>query len=121
MVLIELNKPKKLLHFSYVGHVTREDLVSRRAELDEMLDELGGSFRLLSDLTRLDFMDRDCTLEIGRVMELCEAKGVETVVRVIPDPKKDIGLNILTQFHYSHKVRTIVSETFAGALKILGL
>jgi hypothetical protein len=44
---------------------------------------------------------------------------VETVVRVIPDPHKDIGLNIMSLFHYRRRVRIITCETLAEALRSL--
>jgi len=121
MVLIEANKQKRLLHFSYLGHVTRAELKARREELEASLAEFKAGFRLLTDLTELETMDRDCMLEIGKVMELLEKKGLELVVRVIPDPKKDIGMNILTLFHYSRKVHPVTYETLEEALKALGL
>ena len=65
-------------------------------------------------------MDRDCLPEIGRVMELCDDKGVELIVRVVPDQTKDIGLNILSLFHYTRRPRTVVCENLAEALKLLG-
>jgi len=120
MVLVEINKPKKLFHISFVGHVTRDDVVAYHAEVEAMLAEFTAGFRLLGDLRALTTMDRDCLTEIGRVMELFDSRGVEMVVRVIPDPKKDIGLNILSLFHYSRKVHAITCDTLEDALKILG-
>jgi hypothetical protein len=41
------------------------------------------------------------------------------VVRVIPDPQKDIGLNILSLFHYRKRVRIVTCETLDEARKVL--
>jgi hypothetical protein len=41
------------------------------------------------------------------------------VVRVIPDPQKDIGLNILSLFHYRRRVRIVTCKTLAEAMKAL--
>jgi hypothetical protein len=35
---------------------------------------------------------------------------------VVPDPHKDIGLNILSQFHYGPEVRVMTFESLADAL-----
>ena len=35
--------------------------------------------------------------------------------RVMPDPHKDIGLNILSQFHYGTDVKIATFETLADA------
>lgn len=38
-------------------------------------------------------------------MELLGRHGVSKVARVIPDPGRDIGFNILSIFHYSRSVK----------------
>jgi hypothetical protein len=119
MVLIEANKPKRLLHFRYIKHVTRDELLKGRPDLEAMLADFPNGFRLLTDLSELEAMDSNCMLVIGEIMELLEAKGLEKVVRLIPDPSKDIGLNIISLFHYSKKVRPITCDTLEEALKIL--
>ncbi|MGA8658501.1 MAG: hypothetical protein WB586_20360 [Chthoniobacterales bacterium] len=51
-------------------------------------------------MTGLKSMDPAGAPYIGSVMDLCVTKQVEHVVRVIPDPRKDIGLNIMSHFRY---------------------
>jgi hypothetical protein len=41
------------------------------------------------------------------------------VVRIIPDPRKDIGLSIMSVFHYRRGVRIVTCETLAEALSAL--
>jgi hypothetical protein len=62
-----------------------------------------------------------CAPEIGKLMELCAQKGVGTLVRVIPDPRKDIGLNILSLFHYGPRVRAVTCQTMSEAAELLSL
>jgi hypothetical protein len=38
---------------------------------------------------------------------------------VIPDPRKDIGFTILSQFHYGPEIRTVTFETLADAVQSL--
>jgi hypothetical protein len=64
-------------------------------------------------------MDLTCVPYIKRMMDVCNKKGVELVVRVIPDPQKDIGLNILSLFHYRRRVRIVTCQTLAEAKKVL--
>lgn len=40
-------------------------------------------------------------------------------LRVMPDPHKDIGLNILSQFHYGPEIQIATFETLADALQSL--
>jgi hypothetical protein len=41
------------------------------------------------------------------------------VVRVIPDPQKDIGMQIMSLFHYDRRVRIVTCESLAEAMKVL--
>ena len=66
-------------------------------------------------------MALDCTAELGRQMELIGKSGVGLVVRVIPDPSKDIGMKILTLFHYPQQLQVITCQSVTGAVKALGL
>ena len=52
-------------------------------------------------------------------MELYRSRGVARVVRIIPDPGKDIGLGILSIFHYPHGLQIITCENRAEALRAL--
>ena len=54
-------------------------------------------------------------------LELCDAKGVSLVVRVIPDPAKDIGMNILSLFHYRHRPRSVTCASMEEAARLLAL
>jgi predicted choloylglycine hydrolase len=64
-------------------------------------------------------MDLACVPHIKRMMDLCNKKGIEMVVRVIPDPHKDIGLNILSLFHYRRRVHIVTCKTLEEAVKVL--
>ncbi len=76
-------------------------------------------FQLLVDFTALESMDTDCVLHIKNIMELCDENGVSAVVRIIPDPKRDIGLQIMSHFHYSGDVKIVTCENLSDATKIL--
>lgn len=121
MFLLTINRPKQLLHLSFIGQVRVEELAESREELVRLLAELSPGFRLLTDLGRMEFMDLDCAAEVGDMMELCDQKGVELVVRVIPDERKDIGLNILSLFHYQSQPRTFTCESMVEAAELLSL
>jgi hypothetical protein len=121
MVLVTSNKQHRLLVLNYVQRVTPVELESARGEFTALLADLPPGIRVLADLSQLESMDPECTVEIGRTMDLFNQHGVSLIVRVIPDPSKDIGLNILAIFHYPHPPRTINSRTLAEALHQLSL
>ena len=121
MFQVQADKSRHLLRISFAQHVGPEETKSLFDKVEKLLPELQPGFALLSDLSGLETMDIACAPFISRVMDLCNEKGIATVVRVIPDPRKDIGLNILTLFHYSRKVRVVTCETLDEAAKILPL
>jgi hypothetical protein len=121
MFLATANKPKRLLYLRYSERVEAGELERAQADIENLLTELGPGFRLLVDFTGLEAMSVDCALAIGKLMDLIDAKGVSTVVRVIPDPKQDIGMNILTLFHYRRRPRVSTCAKLSEAAKRLGL
>ena len=64
-------------------------------------------------------MDVTCVPHLENIMERCDEKGVSAVVRIIPDPKRDIGLQIMSYFHYSGDVKIVACENLSDATKIL--
>jgi anti-anti-sigma regulatory factor len=121
MVLATLNKQHRLLYLNYVGRVSPAELESARNEVQALLVEFPAGFRLLADLSQLESMDPACMTELGRTMDLLDQHGVSLIIRVIPDSSKDIGLNILTIFHYARHPRVITCQNLAKALRQLSL
>ena len=119
--LVTINKSKHLLCFDFIGLVRPEELAQGREEVVALIAELSAGFRVLADFTHLDSMSVGCAAEIGKTMELCEQKGVALVARVIPDQTKDIGLGILTHFHYRHPPPIANCTTMVEAAKLLDL
>ena len=67
----------------------------------------------------MESMDSSCVPFIQQIMNLCNAKGVDEVARVIPDPHKDIGFNVMSRFHYDPRVRFTTYEILEEALRSL--
>jgi len=121
MLLVTSNPLKRLLYVCFIGTVRPEDFQSSRAEMVAQLAGLAPSFRYLVDLTQMELMDLECTTELGQLMELIAQAGVSQVVRVIPDSSKDIGMNILTIFHYPHQLPVVTCKNLIEAVKALEL
>ena len=119
MFQAEVDKSKNLLKVSYAQHVAPQDTKRAAEDLSRLLPELRPGFRLLTDLSGLESMDLACMPHLKRMMDLCNKQGIALVVRVIPDPHKDIGLNILSLFHYRRRVRIVTCETLEEAMKVL--
>ncbi len=121
MFLATTNKARRLLHLSYVDQVTVAELERGYPEVVALLAAFPDGFDMLADLGRLASMDIACEEIIGKTMEMLEQRGLERVVRVIPDPSKDIGLKIIGLFHYSKKIRIVTCKTMAEAARALEL
>lgn len=119
MFQIETDQTKNLLRFDFSGHVTVAETRRWREELCQFIARLQPGFKLLSDLSALDSMDLDCVPDIEWSMEALNEAGVVKVVRIIPDSRKDIGLTIMSHFHYRRQVRIVTCDTLKEALEAL--
>lgn len=88
-------------------------------EIEKGLHALHPHFKVLTDLSGIQNMDTACIPKVKRMMDLCRTKGVQTVVRVIPNRSKDVGFNILSFFHYPQKVQILTFATVAEAERAL--
>jgi hypothetical protein len=120
MVTVEVDQPKSLVVIRYCGRIGPDDVKQAREEVRSGLGKLESGFRLLVDLNELESMEVSAAPHVEKIMDLCNEKGVSKVVRVIPDPRRDIGLQIMSYFHYGAGVQIVTCQTLAEAGKILG-
>jgi len=118
VISFESNVPSKLLEIRYGGVVRAEDTEKGLEQLRASLAKLEAGFRVLVDLTELELMDVKCAPFVEKAMDLCNEKGASMVVRVVPDPHRDIGLQIMSVFHYRGDVRIITCQSLAEANEI---
>jgi hypothetical protein len=119
MITLETDTARNIVKISFSGHVTVDEVRRHVANVGSALAGVKPGFRLLTDLTELEVMDVACMPEMQRVMDLCNEAGVKQVVRIIPDPHKDIGLNIMSFFHYRRGIQIVTCETMAEAMAVL--
>jgi anti-anti-sigma regulatory factor len=119
VINFEVDEPKRLLVIRYNGAVRGEETEKGLEQIRNGLAKLQRGFRLLADLSELQSMDVGCAPFIEKAMDMCNEKGASMVVRVIPDPHRDIGLQIMSYFHYSGDVQIITCQTLAEAEEIL--
>ena len=119
MIAVQVNPADQLLTLSYSQRVDVEDMKGGVQRIKDALAELRPGFRLLNNLSDLEAMEPGCAEYIVEIMKLCNDKQISAVVRVIPDPKKDIGFNIMSRFHYSPTVKLRIYDNLDDALKSL--
>jgi hypothetical protein len=117
MYAVELDRSKRLLVISALQRVTAEQAKLAAQRVRQVLQNVAPGFRVLTDFRWLDSMDSAAARHVAEIMDALAEKGVASVTRVMPDPRKDIGLNILSQFHYGPEIQITTFETLADALQ----
>ena len=121
MYAVELDRSKRLLVISVAQRVTAEQAKLAAQHVRELVRDVEPGFRVLADFRWLDSMDSAAARHIAEIMDAIAEKGVASVTRVIPDPHKDIGLNILSQFHYGPEIEITTFQTLADALENMAM
>ena len=116
---VVLDAARNLIRMRYNGHICAAEMRPYADEVRGLLPRLRRGFTVLTDLSGLDSMELDCAAELTRVMDTFKAKGVGSVVRIVPDPSKDIGFNILSIIHYRRGVRVATCQTAEEAERML--
>lgn len=116
MYAVELDQSKRFLVISATQKVTAQEANMALQRVREMLHDVAAGFHVLADFRGLESMDPAAARHIAKIMDALAEKNVASVTRVMPDPHKDIGLNILSQFHYGANVKIATFETLADAL-----
>ena len=119
MYSVEIDRSKRLLVISALQRVTAEQAKLAAKQVRELVRDVAPGFRVLADFRWLESMDAAAAPHVAKIMDTLAEKGVSSVTRVMPDPHKDIGLNILSQFHYGPEIQIATFETLADALQSL--
>jgi anti-anti-sigma regulatory factor len=119
VIKFEIDPTRNRFVIRYSGTVTPEETEKGLEQFRVGLPRLQSGFRLLADLSDLESMDVKCAQFIEKAMDLCNEKGTSMVVRVIPDPQRDIGLQIMSIFHYGGETQIITCQSLAEAEQIL--
>src|SRR6266446_1833146 len=117
MYAVELDRSKRLLVISAAQKVTAEEANMAAQRIREVLQDVAPGFRVLADFRWLELMDSAAARYLAEIMDALAKKNVASVTRVMPDPHRDIGLNILSQFHYGANVTITTFETLADAVQ----
>ena len=119
MISYGVDESGRFLTISYSGHVGLREFENLVETVRNGIGRLRRDVIFLGDLTHLESMDPACATGLGTIMELLDEHGVALILRVIPDPAKDIGFNLISQFHLRGNVRIHTVPNLAEALKIL--
>jgi len=119
VIKFEVDPARNLFVIRYSGKVTPEETESGLEQFRTGLPKLQTGFRLLADLSELESMDVKCAPVIEKAMDLCNERGTSMVVRIIPDPHRDIGLSIMSIFHYGGDTQIFTCRSRSEAEDLL--
>ena len=119
MYSVETDPAKRLFVISALGHVAAAEVAEVRSQIESLLQDAAPGFVLLADFRFVASMKPETARHIGAIMDLLMRKQVASVVRVIPDPSKDVGMNILSHLHYGSAIEVVTVATLAEAIMIL--
>ena len=102
----------------FAGHVNAAQAEALQPEIRKLTPAEKG-FRILTDFTLVEEMSPDILQTIKKSMDFFNERGVAEIIRVIPRPEQDFGVNILSIFHYSKDVRMVILPSRAEAEALL--
>ncbi len=107
MIKISYDHEHNAVIIEFVGKIDAAQGEQYFLDIPKVIPKHGKGFKLLVDLSAVESMDPGIRGSIKRAMDLFNAQGVTKIIRVIPSPAHDIGLNIMSLFHYSPSVKVV--------------
>ena len=115
MYQVEIDRSLNRLHLTLARHFDKEQAEFLLEELEILIGGLREGFEVLTDLTKLEFVEDAARPFIKRGMDLCNCSGVGKIVRVVNNPLRDFGLKIMSIFHYDGKVPVMTCSSLDEA------
>ena len=110
-VLVAVDAARNRIEVVFQGNIGPREMARYEEDIRAAISQVRAEFRLLTDLSALSSMDSACIPQLERAMDAINGSGVGRIVRVIPHTSKDIGLSIMSLFHYRHGLRIITCRT----------
>jgi hypothetical protein len=112
---------RNLAHSRFSGNLTGVEMRAAAEEAGSFVLSLKPGFVVFADFGEVTAMDLDCAPHLTRIMDILRAHGMKMVVRILPKPSVDIGINLLSIVHYRGTIKTVTVETLAEAERALSL
>ena len=119
LVEAEVDVSLNLLRTRFSGHPTKPDLEAGVATIRAALGQMRPGFTILADWSGIEGLELDSAPYIAEIMEMVRANHAALVVRVLPEPSKDIGINILSVVHLRGSARTVTAENLEEAERLI--
>ena len=111
MIKLSHDKKQNRITLTYEGDVNAEEVEELYLKLQDLMPKCRRGFTVLADLSPANSVTKDSIPFIKKIMDLLNEHGISEIIRVIPDPEKDIGFSILSVFHYGKGVKVVTCQT----------
>lgn len=115
MYLLDIDRLKNRIHVTFAVSFDEVEAKALYHEIRDRLSELRPGFHILCDLSTLEDFKSEAKIHFRSVMDLCNEHGVDKVIRILPDPHENFGLNLMSYFHYSKQVKQITCKSLKEA------
>jgi hypothetical protein len=105
MIKLSHDEKRNRVTLTYEGNVDVGEAEDLYLRLQALMPKCRRGFKALADLSSADTIEKETLPVFRKVMDLLNQHGISEVIRVVPDPEKDIGFNILSVFHYDKDVK----------------
>ena len=110
---------RNLARSRFSGNLTGAEMQAAAKEVESFVLSLKPGFVVFADFGEVTAMDLDCAPHLTRIMDIFRAHGMNLVVRILPKPSIDIGINLLSIVHYRGTIKTVTVETLDEAERVL--
>lgn len=105
MIKISYEENLNAVIIKYSGKVDGQEMEKLLPTLRTLAASFKENFKVLADFWELEAISQDVREPLKKIMDFLNEKGVNEVLRIVPDSANDIGFNIMSAFHYSKDVR----------------
>lgn len=111
MIKLSHDKKQNRITLTYEGNVDAREVEELYLKLQDLITKCRRGFTVLADLSSANSVTKESLPFIKKIMDLLNQHGISEIIRVIPDPDKDIGFSIMSVFHYDKGVKVVTCQT----------
>ncbi len=115
-----IDTARNLARSRFSGKLTAVEMRAAAEEIEPLLQRLSPNFALFADFGNVTSMDLDCAPYLTKIMDMLRAHRMGMVVRILPEPTNDIGINLLSIVHYRGAIKIVTVKTLDEAERVLG-
>jgi hypothetical protein len=114
-----IDTARNLVRTRFSGKLTAVEMRAAAEEVESIVQKLKPNFTLFGNFRAVTSMDLDCVPYLTEIMDILRAHSMGMVVRILPEPAIDIGINLLSIVHYRGAIKTVTVETLDEAERVL--